>query len=123
MRTLRTIRWVTAILLSLIFVGSAMPKLMGSVGMAPRFEAWGYPAAFSVVIGVIELVGGLAVLIPRVAFLGGVLLALEMGGAVFTHLRTGIGSPSFAFVALALAVGLTWLTRPGTKRIAEDARQ
>lgn len=77
MRTQRIIRWGIAIVLALIFVGSAIPKLMGSAGMAPRFEAWGYPSAFSVMIGVVEIVGGLMVLIPRVAFLGGALLSLD----------------------------------------------
>ena len=119
MRTLRIVRWLIAILLALIFVGSAIPKLMGSEQMVVRFEAWGYPAAFSGVIGVVEIVGGLMVLFPRAAFLGAALLSLEMVGAVFTHLRTGIGSPSFAFVALALAIGLAWLTRLGSKGIGE----
>ncbi len=80
MRTLRIVRWLIAILLALIFVGSAIPKLMGSEQMVVRFEAWGYPAAFSGVIGVVEIVGGLMVLFPRVAFLGAALLSLEMVG-------------------------------------------
>ncbi len=107
-----TARWIVAVLLAITFVGSGLPKLMGAAGMGARFEAWGYPAAFSYVVGLAELAGGILVLVPRFARGGSLLLSLVMAGAVFTHLRTGIGSPTFAAALLVMSAALVWLTRP-----------
>lgn len=79
--------------------------------MFARFAAWGYSAWFVYVIGVVEVGGGLLVLHPRTAFFGGALIAIDMIGAILTHLFTGIGSPLFALIYLILAIGLACLRR------------
>ena len=55
----------------------------------PRFRHWGYPDHFYQVIGVLELLGGLSLLIPRVAGYGAALLMVIMAGATATHLIHG----------------------------------
>jgi uncharacterized membrane protein YphA (DoxX/SURF4 family) len=51
-----------------------------------KFVAWGYPAWFSVVIGVCELVAAVLLTLPRRRFLGAVILVAIMTGAVTTHI-------------------------------------
>lgn len=53
------------------------------------FIKWGYPVWFRVFIGVLEVVGGLLLLIPRTRHLGGVILAMVMIGALSTRLIFG----------------------------------
>ena len=104
--------WVLAVVLGLSFLGSGLPKISPSEGMIARFEAWGYPPMFVVVIGLVETVGGLMVLVPRLAVYGAAVLAVDMIGAVYTHVSTGIGSPTPALVYLVLCVVLGWLRQP-----------
>ena len=98
--------WLLAALLGLSFLAAGWPKLMPNDNMVARFENWGYSAEFAVVIGVLEMLGGLLVLIPKLAIYGAILIGILMLGAIYTHLSTGIGSPLFAFIYLAMAVGL-----------------
>lgn len=109
-KTRSVVGWVLAVALALSFIASGVPKLMPGEGMIRRFEAWGYSAGFATVIGVVEVVGGILVLVPRVRALGAMLLAMNMAGAGFTHLRSGIGSPAMAAVYGVLALVLLWLT-------------
>jgi putative oxidoreductase len=79
--------WTCAIFLAVAFVFVGMSKLEGPSAMrwTERFVNWGYPANAQYVIGVLEILGGVGVLIPkwrRAA--AGTLLAL-MIGALGTH--------------------------------------
>ncbi len=101
--------WVLAILLALTFISAGYPKVIPADSMITRFENWGYTAGFASFIGVVELMGGILVLIPRLSFYATILLAMDMIGAIYTHLSTGIGGPEFAIIALLLAVILAIL--------------
>ena len=79
--------------------------------MTARFEAWGYSATFAVIVGVAESLGGLMVLIPGLALYGATIIAVDMTGAVYTHVATGIGSPVSALAYLAIGAALGWLRR------------
>jgi len=103
-RARRIGEWVVVAVLSLSFIASGLPKIVPGPGMVRRFEAWGYSGQFATGIGILESLGGLLVLFPRTRRLGAALIALDMAGAVVTHLRTGIGSPTMAFAYLALAL-------------------
>ena len=107
----RVTEWTTVAILSLSFLGSGFPKIDPGSGMVRRFEAWGYGAGFATVIGIMELLGGFLILVPKTRRLGAGLIIIDMAGAIYTHLRTGIGSPVLAGVYLALAAGITHLRR------------
>jgi uncharacterized membrane protein YphA (DoxX/SURF4 family) len=63
--TIRTATaWIAQILSALIVLGAAAGKLLGSSGWIERFRNWGYPDGFSLVIGVLELLGAIALLVP-----------------------------------------------------------
>lgn len=123
-RVRRVAEWIVAVLVGLSFVASGVPKLAPGAGMVRRFEAWGYSAEFATVVGVVELLGGLMILLPKTRRWGAGLLAINMAGAVFTHVRTDIGSPLTAMLYLGLSLFVLWTTSragsasPGAKSTA-----
>jgi len=92
--------WVVAVVLALFFALMGLPKVLGQGGWAGRFAAWGYPPWLVVLVGVGELGGAVLLLIPPLATLGAIGLAVIMLGAVATHLLHG----ETARVALPLAL-------------------
>ena len=110
-RARRFTEWTIVAILLLSFLGSGFPKIDPGSGMVRRFEAWGYGAGFATVIGIVELLGGLLILVPKARRLGAGLIVIDMVGAIYTHLRTVIGSPVLAGVYLALATGIVLLRR------------
>ncbi|MDA8021357.1 MAG: DoxX family protein [Thermoanaerobaculia bacterium] len=103
------VSWIVAVLVGLMFIAAGVGKFQMSEAFASRFEAWGYPAGLSPIVGAAELVGGLMVLIPATAVYGAGIIAVVMVGATYTHLATGIGSPMSALIGLTLALILIWL--------------
>ncbi len=79
--------WVCGILLAAAFVFSGILKLAGPSALrwAERFAAWGYPENAQYVIGVLEILGGLAVLIPKWRRGAAAILVALMIGALGTH--------------------------------------
>ena len=73
-------------ILALIFLLSGGAKLLGLEFELEAFERWGYPLWFMYLTGVIEVVGGLALLIPKLAAYAAVAMSGVMVGAVATHL-------------------------------------
>lgn len=73
-------------LLVLIFLGSGLAKLSSLEFELVAFARWGYPLWFMYLTGVIEVLGGLALLWRRVTALVAAGLGCFMIGAVATHL-------------------------------------
>ncbi len=107
-RTRRMLEWAIVAILSLSFLAAGVPKIAPGSGMVRRFEAWGYSAGFATGIGLVESLGGLLILLPKTRRFGAGLIAADMVGAIFTHLRTGIGSPALAGIYLAFAAAILW---------------
>jgi putative oxidoreductase len=61
-------------------------KVAGSPAWISRFRGWGYPDHFYLAVGVAELLGASALLIPRLSTFGAALLIVVMAGAAATHL-------------------------------------
>ena len=59
---------------------------MGSPNWIARFNRWGYPHDFYLVVGVAELAGAALLLIPKLSKFGAGLLSVIMVGAAGTHL-------------------------------------
>jgi len=79
--------WACAMLLAVVFVYAGVSKLRGpsAVGWTQRFAHWGYPPAASYVAGVLEIVGGFGVLIPRWRRAAAAILVAVMIAAFCTH--------------------------------------
>jgi putative oxidoreductase len=83
----RTAVWTCAIFLAVAFVFIGILKLEGpsAVRWTERFGGWGYPANTQYVIGLLEILGGLGVLIPRWRRAAAATLVILMVGALATH--------------------------------------
>ena len=80
--------WALTLLLVLMFFMVGLNKFT-SPGWIERFANWGYPENFLYVIGVLEMLGAVVLLIPRLAgYAAGGLIVL-MIGATITHLVHG----------------------------------
>ena len=77
--------WTITLFLSLVCLRSGWLKVTGNVFWVRDFHRWGYPDAFRMVVGVIELISMALLLIPRLASYGATLFAVVMLGAIFTH--------------------------------------
>src|SRR5918995_2136227 len=79
--------WACAIFLAVAFVFAGVSKLEGPSAMrwTERFIQWGYPANAQYVIGVLEILGGLGVLIPKWRRGAAATLVAVMIGALGTH--------------------------------------
>lgn len=106
------IAWAIGLILALFFILNGWPKIASDNStIVQRFQSWGYTSNFALVIGILEIIGGIMVLVPRVAFYGALLLSVIMVGAIYTHLSTGIGSPIFAIFLLVLAIAQAVITK------------
>ena len=68
--------------LSMVAIGAA--KFTRAAEWAGLFEGWGYGAWFAMVIGAVEVAGGLTILVPRLASYAAGALGLVMLGALYT---------------------------------------
>ena len=77
--------WVIQILIALIFLAAGLPKLMSNPGIVERFRHWGFPDKFYLFIGVVEVLGGFGLLVPKLTGYAALLLFGNMIGVVITH--------------------------------------
>ena len=80
------VAWVLALLLAGFFVFAAIPKVTSDPETLTNFKRWGHGANFMMVIGVLEILGAIGLLIPRIWYLAALGLMGLMGGAAYTHL-------------------------------------
>ena len=130
-RTLQIIRKVLIFLFTLnftyMFVRHGYFKFDPEGFWSSAFEKWSYPVWFMFFIGLVEFLGGLIILIPRIAGYGAISLAVVMFGALITRLIHGVSTGdaiaiTFNMVAmLILAFEYNpfkeWLTTSNTNSI------
>ncbi len=98
--------------LALIFLASGGAKLAGLEFEIAAFERWGYPMWFMVFIGVVEVIGGIGLLLPRLSALAGAALSAMMIGAMGTHvLHAEWGMLVAAAVIFTMSVARAYLGR------------
>lgn len=96
--------WTLSALLALFILGASVaPKLAGLPVAEETMAALGWPAGYTVPIGIAELVFTLLFLVPRTGLLGAVLMTGLLGGAMATQIRAG--SPLFSHVLFSLYLG------------------
>lgn len=110
------------ILAAVVFLAAGVAKLVGVPEMVQAFEQIGVGQWFRIVTGIVELVGGIAILIPATAALGGLLLSATMIGALLAHLFVIEGSPVPAIVLLLITATITWQHRPSRPAAARLGR-
>ncbi len=103
--------WLTQVALALMFLMAGGSKLAGVPAMVSLFDQVGVGQWFRYVTGIIELTGGIALLIPSAAVFGAMLLIATMIGAIIVNVFVVPASPVPPLVLLLLAATVAWARR------------
>ena len=99
--------WALSIVLAAVFVIAGVPKLLGIETVGLQAAAMrGFPPFIRVIVGLIETLGGIALLVPPAATTAAVVLAAAMVPATATQAMSG--EPG-TFVPITLAVLLVFV--------------
>jgi len=115
-----TIAWVLQVLLGLFFIFAGFNKLRDLSATVSMFGNLGLPSVLAYVVGGGELLGGIALMIPRLTRLSVIGLLIIMIGAVFIHITKipgGLAGGIPALVCLILLAVLLWLRWPVSPKI------
>ena len=103
--------WVTQVALAVMFLMAGGSKLAGVPAMVSLFDAIGWGQWFRYVTGVIEVISGIGLLVPRVAVFGAMLLIPTMIGAIITNVFIVHASPVMPLLLLLGAAAIVWVRR------------
>jgi putative oxidoreductase len=103
--------WTTQVVLAAMFLLAGGSKLVGAPVMIALFDAIGVGQWFRFLTGAIELTAGLALLVPRVAAFGALLLIPTMLGAAMTNVLVAHASPAVPLLLLVGAAAVAWARR------------
>src|SRR5712672_4817116 len=104
--------WTLSGLVALAFIAAGGGKLAGTAQMVELFDKVGLGQWFRYLTGLLEVAGGIGLLIPRYAFYAAILLVIVMIGAIITHLAIVGGSPVPAFSLFVLSGTIAYLRKP-----------
>ncbi|MEP5611454.1 MAG: DoxX family protein [Cyclobacteriaceae bacterium] len=91
--------WLMCAFYAQSFIRNGIRKFDVDGFWSGAFERWGYPTWFMIFIGVLETLGGIAILVPKVRHYGGITLAVVMLGALVTRLIHGTGWSDASYIA------------------------
>jgi hypothetical protein len=114
-RAANVVLWALQVVTAAVFVMAAVPKVTAAPQAVEGFNAMGLGEVGMYVIGVLELAGAVALLVPRLCGLAGLAFVGLMVGAVITTLvMFGPGLVTMPLVVLVLAVIIAWGRRRRT---------
>jgi uncharacterized membrane protein YphA (DoxX/SURF4 family) len=105
------ILWALSLLAGCFYLAMAYQKLIDQESTVAAFALWGHGPTFMHGIAWVEVIGGVALFVPRLTTWGAALLAIEMVGAIFTILSTGIGILPLPLICLAVLAIIGWHRR------------
>lgn len=115
--------WVLQVLAAAIFVFASAPKLLATPQAVEGFEAIGFGVPGMYVIGVLELLGAIGLLIPRLCGLAATAFIGLMVGAVVVTVLTGPALLALPAVTLVLVSGIAWARRDNTAALIASLRR
>jgi hypothetical protein len=98
--------WIITAVLSLLFLFSAVMKLVGGPEVVQGMAQLGLPERLMIPLGILEAACTVVYLIPATSVLGAILLAGYMGGAICTHWRVGDAFFLQVLIAILVWVGI-----------------
>lgn len=103
------------------FIAHGLPKLVDIGNSQNSFINMGLPPEMAIVIGLLEFIGGLAILLGVLTRISAILLTIDMIGAIFTvKLSKGfIGGFELDLLYLAIMISLI-LMGPGSLSIEKN---
>ena len=110
----KAVVWACAVVLAAVFAFAGFLKLQGpsAIRWGERFVEWGYPANAHYVVGVLEVLCGLGVLIPKWRRPAAATLVVLMIGALGTHAVHGEFPRLIPPLILGGLACLVYLARP-----------
>jgi uncharacterized membrane protein YphA (DoxX/SURF4 family) len=85
----KAILWTFTILPAIGLFQAGAGKLIHRSVWVVNFERWGYPGWFWLAIGALEVISGIALLVPRAASVAAIVLAVTMVWALATFVHAG----------------------------------
>ncbi|WP_026931448.1 DoxX family protein [Glycomyces tenuis] len=119
-RALNITLWILQGVLGAFFViASAAPKLFGQSDAVEGFEVLGAGDWFRILIGVLELAGGIGLVVPRLSGLAAIGLGLLMIGAAYTNafIVDGYWPVATPLILLVIVAFIAWGRRGETRRL------
>lgn len=98
-------------LVGILFIAAGLMKIVGAPPALEQFARAGYPDWLRLILGVVEMGGGMVLLLPRFASLGAGVLGLSLAGAVVTDLASGNREQAVLPFVLLIPVGIIGLAR------------
>ncbi|MGL1887827.1 MAG: DoxX family protein [Reichenbachiella sp.] len=83
---INVVAWGVQILMGILFLIASAGKVISHPEAIQNFENWGYPPGFYMIIGLLELIGGVLLFYPKTAGYASIILFSVMIGAVITHI-------------------------------------
>ncbi len=109
--------WTLQIVLGLFFIiASGLPKLAGQSDAVRVFHEIGWGDWFRYLTGLVEVSGGIGLLVPRLSGLAAAGLSITMVCAAATQAFL-MGAPAMAIFPLALAALFAWMARERGMRV------
>ncbi|MEV0616998.1 DoxX family protein [Nonomuraea sp. NPDC050404] len=109
--------WILQIAVAGFFLMSAVAKFTGAEPSASTFEAIGLGDWFRHLIGVLEVAGAVALLVPRLAGAAALAFVGLMAGAVLIEAFVSGGWIVLPLVALLLSAVIAWGRRQDVARL------
>lgn len=103
--------WCLQIATAALLTNAAIAKFTGNEEYTAAFAAFGLGGWFMHLVGVLELLGGLGLLLPRLAGLAAAMLTVMMAGAVASELTVIKGSAAPAASVLLAVILIAWFRR------------
>ena len=101
-RNQKMVYWSLTALIGVVFIGSAVGKLMPGDGANDMATQMGINVETIKALGVIELISVLLFIFPRTGVVGTLLLTAYMGGAIAVHVTKSLSLPAPMIVLAVL---------------------
>ncbi|MFD2080961.1 DoxX-like family protein [Actinopolymorpha cephalotaxi] len=100
--------WVAQAVTALTFLVAALGKFGGDPMVVATFDRIGFGDWFRYLIGVLEILGAIALFVPRLAGLAGLAFVALMVGAVVVTLAVAGGNVVLPLALLILSAVIAW---------------
>ena len=108
--------WILSVLPALLFLFSAVLKVMDGPEVLKGFEHLGIPVSMMIPLAILEITCAVIYLIPQTSVLGAILLTGYVGGTIVTAWRSG--DPFYTQIVLGIVVWLgIYLREPRLKAL------
>ena len=100
--------WILQLGTAAVFIMAAIPKLTGDPQMIAVYHTIGIGQWFRYLTASFEIIGSAALLVPRTAVYGAILLACVAAGATIAHITVLGGSPALPVALLIAELIIIW---------------